>query len=201
MSRKIAPQIDIVRLEDKENKLKLFIKAVVEQGMGQGCAEAADRALLLVARSAGSPVAKAVFSLAREGIVEMPVRAIFSPADAADREAGSDEGDAGSLQMAVRIARDPRLAFAHEQLVLGASASWIGDSMRRDPMKRDAYECYAADCSRTAGWARISFERLWAVSESAAASGTGVIAPGVAEACIGTAAQGDEGGTTRSSPN
>ena len=33
--------------------------------------------------------------------------------------------------------------------------------MRRDPMKRDAYECFAADCAKTAGWARTSHERLW----------------------------------------
>jgi hypothetical protein len=32
-------------------------------------------------------------------------------------------------------------------------------------MKRDAYECYAADCSKTAGWARRSFERLWETCE------------------------------------
>ena len=31
--------------------------------------------------------------------------------------------------------------------------------------KRDAYECYAADCSKTAGWARMSFDRLWAICE------------------------------------
>ena len=55
--------------------------------------------------------------------------------------------------------------LTHEQLVLGPAASWVGDCMRRDPMKRDAYECYAADCSKTAGWARTSFDRFWNICE------------------------------------
>jgi hypothetical protein len=123
---------------------------------------------MLVARSASSPVAKAIAALAREGVLDMPVRAVFL----LDRHDGTE----GSLDaqpdlpftLSARIATDLRLADAHEQLVLGPAASWYGDCMRRDPMKRDAYECFAANCTQTATWARISFERLWASAKPVA---------------------------------
>lgn len=162
MSRKIAPFIDIVRLEDKETKLKAFIRTVVEQATAAPDASGTAGNVLLVARSVDSPVAKAVASLVREGAIAGPVKAVLAllPRDGADASAcetmaalvGSHGG---------RVVRDSRLFDAHEQLVLGPASSWFGDCMRRDPMKRDAYECYAADCSKTAGWARTSFDRLW----------------------------------------
>lgn len=165
MSRKIAPFIDIVRLEDKETKLKSFIRTVVEQSAH--CDSASHgQTVLLIARSVESPVAKAVAALVREGTITGPVKAILA---LVPRQEG-DNGFSETLSALVgtqggRVVRDIRLFDAHEQLVLGPAASWVGDCMRRDPMKRDAYECYAADCSKTAGWARTSFDRFWNICE------------------------------------
>jgi hypothetical protein len=65
----------------------------------------------------------------------------------------------------IRWARHPRLVEAHEQLVLGPETCWIGDCMRRDPAKCDAYESYVEGCGEAAGCAAVSFERLWGASE------------------------------------
>jgi len=54
---------------------------------------------------------------------------------------------------------------AHEQLVLGPETCWIGDCMRRDPAKCDAYESYVEGCGEAAGCAAVSFERLWLASQ------------------------------------
>ena len=165
MSRKIAPFIDIVRLEDKETKLKSFIRTVVEQAAAHGGATE-TQAVLLIARSVESPVAKAVAALVREGTITVPVKAILALVPRHGAEVGVGETLAALVGTeGGRIVRDVRLFDAHEQLVLGPAASWIGDCMRRDPMKRDAYECFAADCSKTAGWARTSFDRMWDICE------------------------------------
>lgn len=71
----------------------------------------------------------------------------------------------GGLRSDVRWARRPRLVEAHEQLVLGPTVCWIGDCMRRDPAKCDAFETYVEGCGEAAGCAAVSFERLWIVSE------------------------------------
>ena len=65
----------------------------------------------------------------------------------------------------MRWARHPRLIEAHEQLVLGAQTCWIGDCMRRDPAKCDAFESYVEGCGEAAGCALVSFERLWGACE------------------------------------
>ena len=65
----------------------------------------------------------------------------------------------------VRWARNPRLMEAHEQLVLGPETCWIGDSMRREPTKCDAYEAYVDSCLKTTATVVTSFERLWRTCE------------------------------------
>lgn len=169
MSRKIAPFIDIVRHEDKETKLKSFIRTVVEQSTASTDANPSERLVLLIARSVESPVAKAVAALVRDGSITVPVKLILAVLPRENVEGGFDTLATLAGESGGRTVRDARLFDAHEQLVLGPSASWVGDCMRRDPMKRDAYECYAADCSITAGWARTSFNRMWSVCEDMAA--------------------------------
>ncbi|MGE0626751.1 MAG: hypothetical protein AB7O43_02930 [Hyphomicrobiaceae bacterium] len=158
MSRKSAPQIDIVKLEDKEDKLRAFMTANLDRLAVTGPLGEPEPAILMVARSFDSPVARAVLTLSRGGRLTRPVKAIFAMLDDAELEARL----AGmSWLFPRRLGQDVRLLDAHEQLVLGPATSWIGDCMRRDPNKRDAYECYASDCARTAQWAEISFNRLW----------------------------------------
>lgn len=189
MSRKIAPIIDIVRLEDKETKLKAFISTVLEQNVTRANSDACENAILLVVRSVESPVAKAIAALVLDGTITCPVRSIIA---IVPREPNEDGNDEVLMTLARkhggRILRDIRLFDAHEQIVLGNAASWVGDCMRRDPMKRDAYECYAADCGKTAGWARTSFERLWAICEPVGEVRRGSVDEAVANACIGATA-------------
>jgi len=167
MNRKIAPFIDIVRHEDKEAKLKSFVRSFVEQAQVRCETIPADSTVLLIARSIDSPVAKAVASLVHEGVITMPVKLILAlpPRQAVEGDNSFETFSALVGSNGGRIVRDIRLFDAHEQLVLGPSASWVGDCMRRDPMKRDAYECYAADCIKTAGWTKTSFNRLWDACE------------------------------------
>jgi hypothetical protein len=74
-------------------------------------------------------------------------------------------GRALACEYEARWARHPRLIEAHEQLVLGPETCWIGDCMRRDPSRCDAYENYVEGCGEAAGCAIVSFERLWFASE------------------------------------
>ena len=188
MSPKSAPHIDIVRSEDKETKLKTFIKAFIQETAAKRDQAAEPCVLLLVLRSLDSPVAKAVSALAQENVLDMPVKAIFAMIDSRDLDGPIPAVLPFTSDNAVKLGRDLRLLDVHEQLVLGPSTSWIGDCMRRDPRKRDAYECYAADCAKTARWARISFDRLWEKSVAITASGSAGI-DSFAAACAGLASE------------
>ncbi len=178
MSRTNAPHMDIVKLEDKEDKLRTFIaEHAVALAQASKSAIAQDE-ILVIARSRQSPVAQAIAALVRDGQIAQPIRAIFAMKTHTDTAAG-DDGFATRM-----LAHDLRLLDAHEQLVIGSKTSWIGDCMRRDPNKRDAYECFAADCGVTAGWARTSFERLWAASIAVADKGSSTQATPAVDACI-----------------
>jgi hypothetical protein len=114
---------------------------------------------LLIARSPESPVAQALRAHAI-GLVAMGIRtrAIFSEIDRAH---------AGALPAPFaqpgecRVVRDQRLLSAHEQLVLAPDYAWIGDSMRREPSRRDTFERFAPASAEVAMQATRSFERLW----------------------------------------
>jgi hypothetical protein len=158
---KSAPRMDVVKREAKEDKLKDFISAHLTSLTG----EPAPTTWLLIARSSSSPVVKALNALAPEiAEAQVTVRTIL-----ALLESGAADGQTESMMLCpteCRVARNPRLLEAHEQLVLGPNTCWIGDSMRREPDKRDAYECYASDHATTAHWSVTSFNRLWAASDA-----------------------------------
>lgn len=147
-------------ISEKVAKLSAFIASDIETRTARGL-YAAGGCYLLIARSTRSPVAQALrghaVAMAKSGI---RIRAVF----------GEVELGQGALTVAAapfalpsecRIARDQRLLAAHEQLVLAPDCAWIGDSMRREPTKRDAYECFAATCAETATNASRSFEKIW----------------------------------------
>jgi hypothetical protein len=114
------------------------------------------RTVLVVARSAQSPVLQALHTVVRDGVIPgIEARVVI-----VDEEAGAVAGDAGELACAVRIANNPRLLDAHEQLIVG-EATWYGDSMRRDPMKRDAFECFMVNDLVAVRRARATFDNLW----------------------------------------
>ena len=136
--------------DDKQGRICDFIRRYLTAG--GDC----PRTVLVVARSAKSPVLQALHSVVRDGIIPgIDARIVI-----ADDDAGPVAGDGGELACDVRIANNPRLLDAHEQLIVG-DATWYGDSMRRDPMKRDAFECFVANDLVAARRARATFENLW----------------------------------------
>jgi hypothetical protein len=157
MRREAFPRIDVVRRGEKEARITQFIEAFIAGGAAGG------ENGLLIARSLRSPVARAVGALVETGRLDLRIHAIFSSLDGeAESEAGSG---VAAWAHSVRLARNPRLLDAHELLVLGPATSWFGDSMRREPDKRDAWERFASDCEETARHAQRSFERMWQASE------------------------------------
>ncbi len=157
---KSAPRMDVVKREAKEDKLKEFISAHLAT-----MTASEPTTWSLIARSSHSPVVKALNALAPEiAKAQVTVRAILAMLDN-----GAVDAQAETMMLCsteCRVAGNPRLLEAHEQLVLSATTCWIGDSMRREPDKRDAYECYAADHALTAKWSMTSFARLWAASDA-----------------------------------
>lgn len=146
-----------VKKEEKEARLKSFISAHLAAAAPDS-APAADRALLLVARSCESPVVAAVQAMHAEIAAQgYAVYAVF----AAEHDDARLAPCAATFGWDIRCLADVRYLDAHEQLVLGAETAWIGDCMRREPSKRDAFECYAASCAASATYAIKSFRRIW----------------------------------------
>jgi hypothetical protein len=61
-----------------------------------------------------------------------------------------------------RVLADPAFGPAHEQLTIGPAHVWIGDCLRRDPTKCDAFEIYHPNKPEIAVFALASFGKLWA---------------------------------------
>jgi hypothetical protein len=122
---------------------------------------------LLIARSPDSPVAQALHAHATDiAAAGIRVRAIFTEIEGG-RAAAATLAPPFAQPSECRLASDPRLLAAHEQLVLAPDCAWIGDCMRREPTKRDAYERFARNCPETAATAARSFERMWRIATSA----------------------------------
>ena len=153
------PLPSVVKHEDKMETLRSFILAAL-------LAPRSGNVVSVVARSAESPVARALVAVGSELASRgMTVRAIFSQLEPEKTPIGwSVSGPEIQFQRDLRWAKNPRLADAHEQLVLADSVCWTGDCMRRDPSRRDAYEQFVTADVRTSRTLQISFERLWEAS-------------------------------------
>jgi hypothetical protein len=164
--------MSVIKRGEKEQKISAFL------GTHFACASnghSMAREILVIVRSIESPVARALAAHAAQiAASARPVRMILARADRGALPAGWSLGEAGQVECEMRWARNPRLLEAHEQLVLAADTCWIGDSMRRDPAKCDAYETFVESNADVAAAARVSFERLWAVSQQLF---LGVLAP------------------------
>jgi hypothetical protein len=159
-------RMSVTRRGEKELRLGAFIaQGVRHLGAAahiSGDVQGTERTILIIARSAQSPVVKAIAALAREiAGAGARVRLILARHDRAGLADTLIAVHAAGLDCEVRHARNPRLIEAHEQLVLGRHASWTGDTMRRDPATCDAYESFVEDCAEIAAAARATFERLW----------------------------------------
>ena len=148
-------RVTVTRHEEKEQKLQEFVCQHLQGADGGNAGH-----LLIVARSLESPVIKALAGLSHEiAAAGRSARVILAYID---REAMAEEwARTITFPHEIRWAKHPRLIEAHEQLVLGPETCWIGDCMRRDPAKCDAYESYVEGCGEAAGCATVSFERLW----------------------------------------
>lgn len=186
-----AALVKVVKPEDKQSLLSKFLATALAADQSRS-GDARSVSATLIAHSPTSPAARALvaFSTAGEG-VSIELRAIFA---SAGTTVASAEHPAPTLQGVTWIAtselRDERLHNAHEQIVLDGRITWIGDCLRRDPAKRDAYETYAAADPVTTRWAELAFERLSRLATPCAIPGAG----GIAIATETTA--GDTGTTT-----
>lgn len=167
--RQMNSRMNVVRKDEKETKLTDFVERFLSARRAQSALDAAAPAdsstCLIVARSAESPVAKVITNLLPEfSAQDIAIRALYAlPGN------GAPFGGAPSPWPPPRIecrrAADVRLLEAHELLVLGPQTAWVGDCMRREPEKGDAYEFYADDCTEMAAAALRSFHRLWAIAK------------------------------------
>ncbi len=153
------PTVTVVKKEEKEAKLKAFITDHIARARC-GQTPMSECTMLLVARSHESPVVRALASaVAENGGEGILLKAlILVPGAAADPAWPAEL--AASIEY--RLLGDLRLLDANEQLWLDHHTAWVGDCMRREPSKRDAYECYAHGCATTARSVEAAFERLWA---------------------------------------
>ncbi|MCU0953488.1 MAG: hypothetical protein MUC37_02495 [Hyphomicrobium sp.] len=154
MPKFTPPRMHVVRKEDKEGRLKAFVGehlAVIAAGASKG------EDLTIIARSFESPVVRALAAYRNEiKAAGLNIRAIVVLSEGANEQVTELLGSSPTRQGC-----DPRLLDAHEQLAFGDRVAWIGDCMRREPAKRDAYEIYSPECAETAALARRSFERVW----------------------------------------
>src|SRR5215831_17014978 len=156
--------VSVTRHEEKEQKLQAFICQHL-QGVEHGGDRDPAKHLLVVARSLGSPLVRAVAALTHE-IAASGRSAHMILAHIDGEPQPEDWGRTITFAHEIRWAKHPRLIEAHEQLVLGPETCWIGDCMRRDPAKCDAYESFVEGCGEAAGCAAVSFERLWLASQA-----------------------------------
>ncbi|MCC7250983.1 hypothetical protein [Hyphomicrobium sp.] len=141
---------NVIAREEKEARLKAFITRHSDCHRAAGVAPGVT-VYRLLALSVESPVALAVRDLMPElAAAGIRVEALFVRESSKAKIEGAE----------CRFVSDLRLLDAHEQLVLDRVTAWIGDCMRRDPLKRDAYELYS-ESPVTAGHAARSFAQIW----------------------------------------
>lgn len=152
-----------VTIGEKVARLTDFIAKDLEARAARGLAVSGG-CYLVIARSSASPVAQALRANGqRIAALGIRVRAIFCEVDP-HHSVDDLQAEPFTMPSECRITRDRRMLSAHEQLVLSHDTSWIGDCMRREATKRDAYEHFAAECMETCAMAMRSFERLWRAS-------------------------------------
>jgi hypothetical protein len=164
----------VVFQEEKETRLKEFIKndLAARKAAGESMFGVSYR---LVARSNESPAARALLAVADEArALGIEIRTLLIQHSSVMRSAASGQDSTVGEQ---RVISDPRLLEAHEQLVLSDRKAWIGDCMRRDPSRRDAYETYCDGSDSRALWAARSFEHMWSAAAPTNLEGASKVVP------------------------
>lgn len=163
MRLKPPADIQVVKKEEKEAMLSAF----VQRNMEERCNAGTDGAhgYTIVARSIDSPVVRALARHADEIREQgIDVRMVLTTIDFASAEPAPAAIDLSFAKGGIRVVDDPRLFEAHEQMTLGSTTVWVGDCLRREAAKRDAYERYCEDSAEAGVWAHAAFERLWATA-------------------------------------
>ena len=155
-------QMQVVRKQEKEPKLKDFLRQELARMDGQVARP--QIICLMMARTIDSPVMRALSSFADDLATRgVRIRTLLASLEVSAPIEPSQQCWLATCE--TRWMRNQRLVDAHELLVLGDSAAWVGDCMRRDPQKRDAFEFYSSANAKVRERASTSFERIWALSE------------------------------------
>ena len=142
---------------DKEARLRDFI---VESLTALAEAPGGSGSVTIMVRGVDSPTARALgAALAEVPLANLDIKAIIADTRVEDATLPSLRDIAG---IEFRLLADPRFGASHEQLVVGRTHVWIGDCLRRDPNKRDAFELYHKADPIARKCAAASFEKLWA---------------------------------------
>jgi hypothetical protein len=154
------PRIAVVSRVDREAKLKSFVLDALAS-RDATTLDTFGETITLVARAPDSPVAQALLAVLPEiNAAQIPVRVVLFETEPLSEEiVQSSLLDAAAVE--VRMLADQRFAAAHEQLLVGGGHVWIGDCMRRDPAKRDAFEMYHTGDATIASHASASFAKMW----------------------------------------
>jgi hypothetical protein len=141
---------------DKEARLRDFI---VESLTALAESPGSNGSVTMMVRSVDSPTARALgAALAEVPLDALDVKVIIADTRVEDAALPSLRDVAG---IEFRLLSDPRFGASHEQLVVGRTHVWIGDCLRRDPNKRDAFEIYHKADPVARKCASVSFEKLW----------------------------------------
>ncbi len=163
MQKKDASGLQVIKKEDKERRVSAFLKAHLERRKLSGARDTQE--FLLVARSSESPVCRAVSAMAPAlADAGISLRIVLTSADSGVFHSETSASATLLETSGLRVLTDTRLYEAHEQLVLDCETCWIGDCMRREPAKCDAYENYSNASAETAKAAAATFEHLWKMS-------------------------------------
>lgn len=160
MQIKVPPTTHHDLQDAREQRLTGFVTAGMEDAAGSR-----EGTILAVARCGDSPVARALIAL-RPALAAagFRIRVVFAEEDAQIDQLMAGSPDGGAMPE-VRIARNPRLRDAHEQLIVCGSSVWFGDSLRRDIHRRDLFEQFIGTAPEAAVAAARAFEQLWARTE------------------------------------
>ena len=166
-----ARQSRFVKHEEKQENNSRFAGFFLDRLSVLETPTLEQRSITMLARSPASPVAKSMFATIHEcRALSVRFQVVFCHLEPAELVADWSILCAGELAQApaaeLRWARHPGLSDAHEQLVLGLGFSWYGDSMRRDPATRDAFEtfeCYSTEAARRS---TAAFKAIWRMSQA-----------------------------------
>ena len=166
MRLKSPPRNETTEREEREQQLRDFINSNLDS-LSQG-----PDAMLLIARAPDSLPARILFEMSPV-LASRRLGAQFAFTGAAV----ATDGDAWRMQFdpafihEIRVLRDPRYLDGHEQLVLGGRSMWFGDSMRREPDKRDAFASFIDGNEAASAHSRATFKRVWVAAKPIYAHG------------------------------